>query len=129
MRERNIPTGVKSIAILHFVAGVLGFIFGLLVLAGFSVLQNAVLTRSGQLLLGIIAMVFWSFYFLVGIGLWKAMKWARISAIILVCFGILLAIISFIQGLGAINLVGLIINAVIGPYLIFSQKVKETFLV
>ncbi|MCX6747264.1 MAG: hypothetical protein NTU63_03990 [Candidatus Pacearchaeota archaeon] len=60
-------------------------------------------------------------------GLWRAKKWARIVEIILMCLGMLSSIVSMIQGNIAGSVSSLVISGVIGGYLLFSKKVKETF--
>jgi uncharacterized membrane protein (DUF2068 family) len=65
--------------------------------------------------------------FFVGRGLWKARPWARIVAIIFAALGILMAVISMIQGSIASNIFNLVIQLVIGGYLLFSNNVKQAF--
>ena len=65
--------------------------------------------------------------FFVGRGLWKAKSWARIVALILVGLGILMAVISMIQGEIINNIPSLVIPSVIGGYLLFSKSVKKAF--
>lgn len=132
---RSVPTGVKVIAILYYIGAVLGIIFGLLFLVGAGAIgsiasQIPVLGALGAGLFvvgGIILIGLGVFGFFVGRGLWKARPWARIVAIIFAILGILMAIISMIQGSIASNIFNFVIQVVIGGYLLFSNNVKQAF--
>lgn len=66
------------------------------------------------------------FGFFVGVGLWKARPWARIVAIILACLGVLVGVVSIIQGKIELNIiVSIFIDGFIGGYLMFSNDVKK----
>jgi len=132
---QSAPTGVKVIAVLYYIGAVLGIIFGLLFLVGAGAIgsiasQIPVIGALGAGLFvvgGIILIGLGVLGFFVGRGLWKARPWARIVAIIFAVLGILMAIISMIQGSIASNIFNLVIQLVIGGYLLFSSKVKEAF--
>lgn len=132
---QSVPTGVKVIAVLYYIGAVLGIIFGLLFLVGAEAIgsiasQIPVLGALGAGLFivgGIILIGLGVLGFFVGRGLWKARPWARIVAIIFAALGILMAIISMIQGSITINIVDLVIQLVIGGYLLFSNNVKQAF--
>lgn len=132
---QSVPTGVKVIAVLCYIGAVLGIIFGLLFLVGAGMIgsianQIPLLGALGAGLFvvgGIILIGLSVLGFFVGRGLWKARPWARIVAIIFVALGILMAVISMIQGNITSNIVNLVIQLVIGGYLLFSNNVKEAF--
>jgi len=132
---QSVPTGVKIIAVLYYIGAVLGVIFGLLFLVGAGMMgsiasQIPLLGALGGALffvLGIILIGLGVLGFFVGRGLWKARPWARIVAIIFAALGILMAVISMVQGNIASNIFNLVIQLVIGGYLLFSNRVKEAF--
>jgi uncharacterized membrane protein (DUF2068 family) len=66
-------------------------------------------------------------YFFIAKGLWNGESWARITAIVLSCLGVLFAIIGLGGGNIGSNLVSLIINGAIGGYLWFSNEAKTAF--
>ena len=132
---QSVPTGVKVIAVLYYIGAVLGIIFGLLFFVGAGTIgsissQIPILGALGAGLFvvgGIILIGLGVLGFFVGRGLWKARPWARIVATIFAALGILMAIISMIQGSIASNIVNLVIQLVIGGYLLFSNNVKQAF--
>jgi len=132
---QSVPTGVKVIAVLYYIGAVLGVIFGLLFLVGAGLMgsianQIPLLGALGGALFvvgGIILIGLGVLGFFVGRGLWKAKPWARIVAIIFAALGILMAVISMVQGNIASNIFNLVIQLVIGGYLLFSNSVKEAF--
>jgi len=132
---QSVPTGVKVIAVLYYIGAVLGIIFGLLFLVGTGMMgsianQIPLLGALGAGLFvvgGIIMIGLGVLGFFVGRGLWKARPWARIVAIIFAALGILMAVISMIQGSIASNIFNLVIQLVIGGYLLFSNNVKQAF--
>jgi len=65
--------------------------------------------------------------FFIGRGLWKRQKWARIVAIILAILSFIGAIMGMVQGMIVQNLFSLVVNLVIGAYLLFSKSVKAAF--
>ncbi len=132
---QSVPTGVKVIAVLYYIGAVLGIIFGLLFLVGAGAIgsiasQIPVLGALGAGLFvvgGIILIGLGVLGFFVGRGLWKARPWARIVVIIFAALGILMAVISMIQGSIASNIFNLVIQLIIGGYLLFSNNVKQAF--
>ncbi len=132
---QQVPVGVKIISVLYYIGAVLGVIFGILFLVGagaigsiadqiplFGALGAALFVVGGIILIGLGVLGFF-----IGRGLWKARSWARIVAIIFAALGILLAVVSMVQGEILSNIFGLVINLVIGGYLLFSNSVKEAF--
>ena len=132
---QSVPTGVKIISVLYYIGAVLGIIFGLLFLVGAGAIGSIankipVLGAIGAGLFvvgGIILIGLGVLGFFVGRGLWKARPWARIIAIIFAVLGILMTVISMIKESIASNIVNLVIQLVIGGYLLFSNSVKEAF--
>lgn len=132
----EVPTGVKIISVLYYIGAVLLLLLGVLcivasatigaylsgVTAGLSFLGAAVFIILGIIMIGLAVLSFF-----VGRGLWKGQSWARITAIILTILGILEIIYNMINGEVASNIIGLIIELVIGGYLLFSQSVKDAF--
>ena len=131
----NVPTGVKIISVLHYICAVILLLLGILsIIASAYVgsLLGAFTAGLGFLgtglfiILGIIMIGFAVLSFFIGRGLWKAQPWARIVAIILTILGVLSAILNITKGEWG-SIVSLVINGLIGGYLLFSQKVKDAF--
>ncbi len=128
------PTGVKILAVLAYIAaalaviGGIGFIFGGAAIGNLIAQQVPFLGAIGSAFFvvgGIITIALGVLYFFVGKGLWRGQNWARILTIIFACLGVLSAIAAITQGQG--GYVGLVVNAVIGGYLLFSKSVKAAF--
>lgn len=141
---KQIPVGVKIISVLYYISAVFGILVGLLFLVGagmmssiadkipllgalFAVLFVLFVLSTNLFIGGIILMGLGILGFFVGKGLWKARPWARIVAIIIAALGILMAIISMIPENILNNIFILVIELVIGGYLLFSSSVKEAF--
>ena len=134
--KKNIPAGVKIIAVLFYIGAVLFLISGTLSIAGLGLPQENLtgaavgvpqLGRGFEVVGGIISIGLAVFVFFVGLGNWKLRRWARISAIVLSVIGIIISLISMIGGGIVGNLITLIIYAGIGGYMLFSKDVKEVF--
>ncbi len=133
--KQQIPIGVKIISVLYYIGAVFGILVGLLFLVGAGMMSSiadkipllGALGAGLFIIGGIILMGLGVLGFFVGKGLWKARPWARIVAIIITSLGILMAIISMIQGNIINNIFSLVIELVIGGYLLFSSSVKEAF--
>jgi hypothetical protein len=130
----NVPVGVKIIAVLYYIAAVVLLLAGILAIVGsatfgayFASLGSLMALFGGlMIVLGIIFIAFAVLCFFIGRGLWKAQKWARILVIIFAILGILSAILNIIKGQWG-SIVGLIIDVIIGAYLLFGKSVKEAF--
>ena len=131
MEGEGVPTGVKVISVLYYIGAVFELIFGILLFVGSGALKAKVplLAFLGPFLIigGIVLVGLAVLSFFVGRGLWKGQKWSRIVAIIFAALGALLSIVGMIQGQIASNIVGLVISAGIGAYLLFSSSVKSAF--
>ena len=131
MEGEGVPTGIKIISVLYYIGAVFELISAVLLFVGSGALKSKVpflaflgpfLIVGGVILLGLAVLSFF-----VGRGLWKGQKWSRIVAIIFAALGALLSIVGMIQGQIASNIVGLVISAGIGAYLLFSSSVKSAF--
>ena len=127
----QVPTGVKIISVLYYIGAVFGILFGILFMVGAGFMgsiasQIPIIGALGAGLFiigGIIMLGLGVLGFFVGRGLWKARPWTRIVAIIFACIGIIMAIVSMIQGNVASNIFSLLISGVIGGFFIFSNIV------
>jgi hypothetical protein len=132
----NVPTGVKVISVLYYIAAVLSLLGGIAMLVGAGLigsLANSIpllgLFGGGLFVVGAIIMIgLAALDFFVGLGLWKGQQWARIVAIIFAALGALSALVSLVQGnIGGGGIVGLIIHGLIGGYLLLNSSVKMAF--
>ena len=136
-KEKSVPTGVKVISVLYYIGAVLGILFGLLLLVGAGLISGALLSSVAWLgvlgaglfiVVGLLLLALGVFGIFIGRGLWKARPWARVVAIIFACLGVLMAVIIIVLGGGIVsNLFNLIIQGIIGGYLLFNTEVKKTF--
>jgi hypothetical protein len=132
---RSVPTGVKVIAVLYYIGAVLSALFGVLFLVGAGAIgsllsQIPILGTLGAglfIVVGVIMIGFGVLDFFVGRGLWKARSWARVVVIVFAVLGAVLAIVSMAQGSILWNIFNLVVELVIGGYLIFSKDVKKAF--
>jgi len=131
-KSSSIPTGVKVISVLYYISAALALIGGLALLFGSSAMSNievpglALIGAEMFIGLGIFAIAMAVLDFFIARGLWKAQKWARILVIILSALAVLGSLIQLVQG-EVSNIIGLIVAAIIGGYLLFSKKVKAAF--
>ena len=129
--DGQVPTGVKVISVLYYIGAVFELIFGILLFVGSGTLKSKIpfLAFLGPFLIigGIVLVGLAVLSFFVGRGLWKGQKWSRIVAIVFAVLGVLLAIVGMVQGQIASNIIGLVISAAAGGYLLFSSDVKAAF--
>jgi hypothetical protein len=133
--EKQIPTGVKIISILYYIGAVLGVIIGLLFIVAAGMMasfadQIPLIGSLGTGLFivgGIILIGLGVLGFFIGKGLWKLKSWARITAIVFACLGVLSALTSMFQGDFSGNIFGLVFNGVIGWYLLLNKEAKQAF--
>lgn len=130
---KQIPTWVKVISVLYYIGAVVSVLLGIVMLVGGgfmgSMLESmpfAALFGGLFAVLGIIMIALAVLAFFIGRGLWKGQKWARIIAIIFAILGVISSLISLIGGDWS-QIIGLIINGLIGYYLLFVKSVKEAF--
>ena len=145
---KEVPVGVKVIAVFDLVLAGLDIILGLFSL--FMILWLSYGFGSGVswllwvLIPQVISLGISVLFIFVGIGLWKARNWARITQIVFSVLGLLYGIFSIISAVTMIVNFGesalfmvmysliigvfvLAINGLIGSYLLFSKSVKEAF--
>ena len=132
MVETKRPIGVSILSVLSYIGAGMHGILAILLLVGssggflFNLPQMGALSAFpviiGVILLGVAALTFF-----IARGLWKAQKWARIVLIIFSILGIISAISTLVSGSLTQGILNIVINGVIGGYLIFSKKVKTAF--
>jgi len=135
-RKKSVPTGVKVIAVLYYLGAVFEILLGLLFLVGAGIIGFAskeislpeVFGVGFFLIFGIIIFGFGILSFFIGKGLLKAKSWARIVVIAFAGIGIFTSVISMIQGDIISSIFILVIELVIGGYLLFNSDVKEAFM-
>lgn len=146
--KKSVPAGVKVISILYYLGATLLIIFGLLLIfvslfmgAGTSAVSETVsdtqiagmvanILAVGSILFIIVAIIsiIWAVLsIIIGIGLWRARKWARIVAIMIGMLGILSSFGFFVIESYILGILFMIYYLVGVGYLIFSKKVKEAF--
>ena len=131
-----VPTGVKIIGILYYIsAGMLTLGALSILFFGMKILESlsGILSTLGSLgfaiavVVSIIMLGFALLDFFIGRGLFKLKNWARIVVIIFSIIGFLLTLIGIGQAAIWFTLIGLILNGLVGGYLIFSKTVKAAF--
>ena len=123
----KMPLGVKVISILYYI-GAVGLILmgiGLMVGGGAAIAENPLFAAlSGMItVLGIILIGTGALYFFIGRGLWKGKNWSRWAVIIISAIWIILGIMNGIMA----NIPSIVVNAIIGGYLLFSKSAKASF--
>ena len=129
----GVPTLVKVIAVLYYIAAAILILGGIGAFIGsaafgsiFEAIPGASLFGAGMMIvLGIFLIAFAVLDFFIGRGLWKAQKWSRIVVIIISALAVISGIMSLVQGEGGI--ISLLVQAAIGGYLLFSKSVKAAF--
>ncbi len=134
MKQKDMPVGVKILAILAFIGAVadlllgLGFIFGASALGAFFA-QYTLLGAIGAGVIavgGVVLILFAVLNFFIGKGLWKGQNWSRILVLIFVVIGAIGGLFSLISGEFS-SIIGLAINGLIIWYLGFNQPVVKAF--
>jgi hypothetical protein len=130
--NKEMPVGVKIIAVLDYIGAALGVIFGLLFLFGagavgsmmpyFGALGGAMFAVAGVFMIGLGVLAFF-----VGRGLWRGQAWARIVSIILAVLGVISALFSIFGNNVGGGIFNLLLNGIIGGYLWFSKEAKAAF--
>lgn len=137
---KELPAGVKAVAILYYIFSVLLLIGGILSFFAARALSNpnsvllagsqipGLSASAGSFITGGILMIVLSvFIFFVARGLQKRMRWARIAAIVLSCLGVLTGLFSILQG-KVTTILSIAFHAAIGSYLLFSTQAKSAFI-
>ena len=131
----EVPTGVKIISVLYYIGAAFELLLGLLLFVGAGAIGKitakipflSVIGSGLFIIIGVIFVGLAVLSFFVGRGLWKGQKWSRIVAIIFSVLGVLFGILGMVQGQITSNIVGLVISALVGGYLWFSNDVKAAF--
>jgi hypothetical protein len=132
---KSVPTLVKVISVLYYIGAAFSVLFAVLLFVGAGSI-GALLSEVPLLgsigagffiVLGIIFIALAVLDFFIARGLWKGKNWARIVAVIFAVLGVLMAIFGMVGGAIGSNLFSLIINGLIGYYLLFTKQVKEAF--
>lgn len=118
--DREMPEGIKILAVLNYIGTVMLLLFSIAYLFNDVKHLNDIIPVIIMVALAVLS-------FFIGRGLWKGQNWARIVSIICAFLGVLFSIgLLFTQG-GLSWIVSLVINGLIGSYLLFSQVVKTAF--
>jgi membrane glycosyltransferase len=133
--EKKSPALVKVIAVLYAIGAVLLLLFGILMATLGQSTINGILTQSGInglgagvfIVLGILMILVGILYGFICHGLWTVKKWAWIVAIVFACLGVLFSLITLFTNPDAIVVIRLLLNGLIGGYLLFAKEVKEAF--
>ncbi len=129
---KELPVGVKVIAVLYYIFAALWIIGGILSFVGSQALADQIqlpgvpVSSTFFRVGGILMIVLGVFALFVARGLQKRMRWARISAIVLSCLGVLAGLFSILQG-KVITILSIAVHAAIGSYLLFSTQAKSAF--
>jgi hypothetical protein len=134
---KEAPIGVKIISIFYYLQVALVVIAGILIVSDF--FKNSLIAGYGSsfltLVIPIILLIALSvFVFLIAHGLWKGKSWTRIIVIIFSVWELIIGL-GLIIGLSGIaimkniltSLAAILINGVIGGYLLFNERVNEFF--
>ena len=127
MAKKEMPTGVKLIAVLYYVSAAVGVLLGILFLAAGGLLGSTIpfLAALG-VVGGIIFLAFGIVSFFIGRGLWQGKDWARIIAIVFAAIGLLSSLLTIAGSLVG-GLIGLILHGAIIWYLMFNKEGKNAF--
>lgn len=152
-KKTQIPLGVKVISVLNYIgAAILLLLFIAFLMSGIGILSNKDLgdqlvnqinSQANSLnegfkeitykVLGVLFIILSVLFiglailmFFLGRGLWKGQEWARITEIVLAFFGTILSISDLIGG-NYISVMWLLVDVLIGSYLLFSKEVRRTF--
>jgi len=136
----RVPLGVKIISVIYYINAGLFALFGLLIAIGANAIVSYLVTAVPELatikygtllaigvLLGIIMIGIGVLSFFIGKGLWKLKQWARVLVLIFLVLGILSVIFSMMRSFEFANVVGIVIDVLIGGYLIFNKEVRKAF--
>jgi hypothetical protein len=132
---KQMPTLVKVIAVLYYIAAVFTLIGAIVMFVGGTLLAGIIgsmipfvgaATGALLIVLGIVFVIVAVIDFFIGRGLWKGQRWARILAVIFAVLGFLGALSAIIQGQWG-SIISLIINGAIAGYLWFAPEAKQAF--
>lgn len=139
-KKSNIPVGVKIISVFYYIVGILCALFGLMIILSANTIISYLVSTTPELatlnsgalvtvgvIFGILLIGIGILSFFIGKGLWKLRKWARIVVIVFSILGVISAIYNMIVGFQIGQIVRLLVDGIIGGYLLFSEEVKRAF--
>lgn len=131
-----LPTGVKVIGVLEYIGAGLCVLAALIFFIGANFMEaylgadTAIYGALGSavfIVLGVLMLGFAILSFFIARGLFKIQKWARIIVIVFSCLGVLFGFLSiFGESIGQ-GIFNIIVNGLIGGYLLFSKEVQAAF--
>lgn len=132
--KKEMPTGVKIISVLYYIAAGFAAIGALvLMIVGSSFMPNISGTLPIEsfgvgvaIFFGIFLLAVAALDFFIARGLWNGKSWSRIMVLIFGFIGLVGSFISLAQADFSVIL-GLLIQGTIVGYLLFSKEVKEAF--
>jgi len=124
-KTKKIPVGIKVISVLYYIGAVLSIIgAAMFIFSGAYAVPGLV---GGGMLMGlgafavIIFLAFGALGFFIGRDLWRLKAWARIAVLVISGLGVISAVT------GEFNLIGLLINLLVGWYVGFHKEVLDAF--
>jgi hypothetical protein len=143
--KKGVPTGIIVISVLLFLSALESIVLGIFMF-GFNFFEggtiSTLLSDFELLSTAIFPILFGIIFIIIGIGLLKQKKWARISAIIISILGILGGLIVLILFPARLNIplitfllspiawefyLGIIVFIIVLIYLIMNKKVKKIY--
>ncbi len=134
------PIGVKVISVFMFFGAAMLFLLSILMFALTSLLQPLMVNLPLPAGLGSAILIVVGVFFLtmavvdivLGVGLWKGRRWARILTLVFSGIGVVGIIFAIIVSRAAVesivgNFFSLIVNGLIFYYLGFSKEAKAAF--
>lgn len=129
--SKEVPVGVKIVSVLYYIGATILAIIGIGLLFGdetiMGMLPMAIETVGALVAIGVFYLVLSVIGFFVARGLWKPQSWARIVTIILSVLGFVGGINSIANGDISGGIIAMIVEAIIGSYLMFNTEVKRAF--
>ena len=126
------PLGIKILAILSWIGAGISLLFGILAIFGgyaFSSLFGFPLSAGlgFGIFIAFIMLIFAVLNFFIGRGLWKGQNWARILLIIFLIIGVVFGLLVLFTGTYITGILNLVINGLVGWYLLLNKEVKSAF--
>lgn len=133
--KNDIPMGVKIIAILGYIGAGLSALLGLILILGGGLIGGALSSMPALAFLGSGIMVVGGIFllamavlgFFVAKGLWNLQNWARIVTIIIAALGVLGGLSSLFSGGFGSGLFNIVVDGLIGWYLLFNKEAVDAF--
>jgi hypothetical protein len=128
MSDKKIPTGVKVLSIIHYIGAGLYALIALMTIVGMGMITLILPMLAGfgfLITILLIGLAVLSFFIAKGLG--KGKNWARILVIIFSGLGIILGIIQMIGGDIFNSILTIIVEGIVGGYLLLNKQVKGYF--